>query len=192
MTDDLLRCAITTNPCGTDTWAKGSPCLCPACTAYVTIRAQAERIELLEDQIASLARLCIEDAAARIRAQAERIDACERAEAAERERDHAIRNEQNCWQRRDEAGQRVADAEQRAEAAEHERDELKQKLVKAAIGLTLEHEYEITKSERDSFERQCAALRALLTEAVYAVALAGNAALLTRIDAALAPKQEAK
>jgi hypothetical protein len=31
----VVRCEITLNPCGTDTWAVGRPCKCKACQAYL-------------------------------------------------------------------------------------------------------------------------------------------------------------
>lgn len=31
----MRRCKITTNPCGTDTWAVGRPCQCDECQAYL-------------------------------------------------------------------------------------------------------------------------------------------------------------
>lgn len=30
-----LRCNITKNPCGTDTWTEGQPCLCKNCQSYL-------------------------------------------------------------------------------------------------------------------------------------------------------------
>lgn len=35
----VLRCEITRNLCGTDTWAVGKPCQCAACVAWVKYRA---------------------------------------------------------------------------------------------------------------------------------------------------------
>lgn len=35
-TDAVLRCEITGNLCGTDTWAVGQPCKCKACRAWLT------------------------------------------------------------------------------------------------------------------------------------------------------------
>lgn len=31
----MLRCLVTTNPCGTDTWAVGHNCQCANCREYV-------------------------------------------------------------------------------------------------------------------------------------------------------------
>ena len=33
----VIRCQITNNPCGTDTWMVGHPCTCEHCTAYLTL-----------------------------------------------------------------------------------------------------------------------------------------------------------
>lgn len=46
-----LRCTITANLCGTDTWAAGQPCKCPSCTIYVLRAKLAEaerRVECLK------------------------------------------------------------------------------------------------------------------------------------------------
>jgi len=32
----LLRCAVTRNSCGTDTWMEGSSCPCPSCQAWLS------------------------------------------------------------------------------------------------------------------------------------------------------------
>ena len=35
--DGMLRCTVTGNPCGTDTWEANSSCSCEPCTEYLRI-----------------------------------------------------------------------------------------------------------------------------------------------------------
>lgn len=43
-TIQMIRCSVTGNPSGTDTWMEGHPCKCDGCTLWVLLRS------LLEDQ----------------------------------------------------------------------------------------------------------------------------------------------
>lgn len=48
---DLLRCSMSGNPCGTDTWSAGSHCQCNQCTKWVLSQLAAltqERDKLRE------------------------------------------------------------------------------------------------------------------------------------------------
>lgn len=35
MAKEAVRCKITGNPCGTDTWIEGCPCTCENCQRYL-------------------------------------------------------------------------------------------------------------------------------------------------------------
>jgi hypothetical protein len=43
-TIQMIRCSVTGNPSGSDTWMEGHPCKCDGCTLWVLLRS------LLEDQ----------------------------------------------------------------------------------------------------------------------------------------------
>ena len=53
-----LRCRVTNNRCGTDTWAVGKPCQCNSCQHYVTAlnAAPVERkaVEALKDALEAI------------------------------------------------------------------------------------------------------------------------------------------
>ena len=49
--EDTLRCHYTTNPCGTDTWQAGTPCVCQACQAWLRI------LELKQQMVDALAKI---------------------------------------------------------------------------------------------------------------------------------------
>ncbi len=40
--EDFLRCLVTKNKCGTDTWAVGQPCQCENCQRWLRLRASPE------------------------------------------------------------------------------------------------------------------------------------------------------
>ena len=40
--DDRLRCEVTENLCGTDTWEVGHPCQCECCQEYLRVRSLNE------------------------------------------------------------------------------------------------------------------------------------------------------
>ncbi len=52
-----LRCEITKNPCGTDTWPIGSVCVCKNCTKYLTNNHSLPHLEdkSLEDLVGAKA-----------------------------------------------------------------------------------------------------------------------------------------
>ena len=39
---DVLRCELSTNPCGTDTWEINSPCKCSNCQAWLRMKRDEE------------------------------------------------------------------------------------------------------------------------------------------------------
>jgi hypothetical protein len=43
MAIEMLRCSVTGNPCGTDTWTEGQPCGCPRCQAWLVLKQNTMR-----------------------------------------------------------------------------------------------------------------------------------------------------
>ncbi len=41
-TIQMIRCSVTGNPCGTDTWMEGHPCKCDGCQLWLHLRALVE------------------------------------------------------------------------------------------------------------------------------------------------------
>jgi hypothetical protein len=42
---EVLKCEITGNPCGTDTWEVNHPCTCKNCTIYLELLDMEKEIE---------------------------------------------------------------------------------------------------------------------------------------------------
>lgn len=53
-TIDTLRCQITRNPCGTDTWAVGKPCRCGHCRLYCVALDLRSQLAAAQAEIAKL------------------------------------------------------------------------------------------------------------------------------------------
>lgn len=47
---EVLRCEVTGNPCGTDTWMMGRPCVCKACSSMLIDMPPTPAEEALADQ----------------------------------------------------------------------------------------------------------------------------------------------
>jgi hypothetical protein len=43
----MLRCKVTGNPCGSDTWMVGHPCQCSECQKYIAFKDKLEIIHLM-------------------------------------------------------------------------------------------------------------------------------------------------
>lgn len=152
-----LRCEITGNPCGTDTWQKHRPCKCDACQRYLC-ESLTEAQKREREARAELDK-CYEDIAGM-------GDLAERAEKAEQARDDALQEVERLKRDRLEvAGQQLDSAVDRVRLLAEDNEKLRAD-VKRLRGLlkraTLylkdwvdEHDGDAAKeSNRDRFRKQ--------------------------------------